>query len=110
MNINEIYRWKPLLNYSETFPNNFHFYFIFYSKSAKTNGLMNILKNCSLDYPILIDKNGDFERLNPHLPKNKAMYTFLLDENNNVILVGNPLYNKEIEKIFYKITQEKLGK
>lgn len=50
------------------------------------------------------------EIMNPHLPKNKALHTFLLDENNNVILVGNPLHNKKIEKIFYKIVEEKLGK
>lgn len=38
------------------------------------------------------------------------MHTFLLDKNNNVILVGNPLVNKEIEKLFYKRTQELLSK
>ena len=34
----------------------------------------------------------------------------VLDENNNVILVGNPLHNKKIEKMFYKIVEDKLGK
>ena len=48
--------------------------------------------------------------MNPHLPKNKALHTFLLDENNNVILVGDPLHNKKIEEMFYKIVKEKLGK
>ena len=52
------------------------------------------------------DREGQFEKLNPHLPKNKVLHTFLLDENNNVILVGNPLHNKKIEKMFYKIVEE----
>ncbi|MFI3306556.1 MAG: hypothetical protein R3Y68_08625 [Rikenellaceae bacterium] len=60
------------------------------------------------DYPIIIDSIGEFERLNPHLPKNKAMHTFLLDENNNVVLVGNPLNNPKIEKMFKEIVEEKL--
>lgn len=38
------------------------------------------------------------------------MHTFLLDKNNNVILVENQLVNKEIEKLFYKRTQELLSK
>ena len=62
------------------------------------------------DCPILLDTLGEFEKLNPHLPKNRALHTFLLDENNNVILVGNPLRNKKIEEMFYQIVEEKLGK
>lgn len=37
------------------------------------------------------------------------LHTFLLDEDNKVILVGNPLHNKKIEEMFYKIVEEKLG-
>ncbi len=33
-----------------------------------------------------------------------------LDEDDNVILVGNPLRNKKIEEMFYKIVEERLGK
>ena len=33
-----------------------------------------------------------------------------IDKNNNVILVGNPMQNKRIEEMFYKIVEEKLGK
>lgn len=69
-----------------------------------------LIANTNFDYPILIDTLGEFERLNPHLPKNQALHTFLLDENNRVILVGNPLRNKKIKEMFYKIVEEKLGK
>lgn len=30
---------------------------------------------------------------------NKMYHTFLMDEDNNVILVGDPLKNKKIKKI-----------
>ena len=33
-----------------------------------------------------------------------------LDENNNVLLVGNPLENEKIEEMFWQILEEKLGK
>ena len=67
-------------------------------------------KNSKFNYPVILDTLGQFERLNPHLPKNKALHAFLLDENNNVILVGNPLLNKKIKEMFYRIVEEKLGK
>ena len=33
-----------------------------------------------------------------------------LVENNNVILVGDPLYNKKIREMFYQIVEDRLGK
>ena len=59
------------------------------------NNLELMISNTMFDYPILLDTLGEFEKLNPHLPKNGTFHTFLLDENNNVILVGNPLRNKK---------------
>ena len=40
----------------------------------------------------------------------RAVADLRLDKNNNVILVGNPMQNKRIEEMFYKIVEEKLGK
>ena len=37
-------------------------------------------------------------------------HTFLLDENNKIILVGNPLHNKKIEKLFLDMLDEKFDK
>ena len=37
-------------------------------------------------------------------------HTFLLNENNNVLLVGNPLENETIEEMFWQIVEGKLGK
>ncbi len=37
-------------------------------------------------------------------------HTFLLDENNNVILVGNPMINKKNEDMMLAIVEEKFGK
>ena len=41
-------------------------------------------------YSVFYDLDGSFERLNPHLPKNERFHTFLLGENDKVLLVGNP--------------------
>lgn len=108
--INKMHMWMPFIKFSKLYNGKIKFYFIFHPTDKSINNIKTSFKQTELDYPMLIDKNGDFEKLNPHLPKNKALHTFLLDENNKVILVGNPLYNKDIEKLFYKITQEKLGK
>ena len=37
------------------------------------------------------------------------MHSFLLDENNNVVLVGNPLTNKRIEELLWEFVDERFG-
>ena len=46
---------------------------------------------------------------NPNLPSESMYHTFMLDENNRVILVGNPMLNKQIEDMMLSIVDEKLG-
>ena len=53
-------------------------------------------------YTIFYDLDDSFERLNPHLPKNERFHTFLLDENNKVILIGNPTQNLKLKKLYIK--------
>ena len=42
-------------------------------------------------------------------PSESMFHTFRLDENNKVILVGNPMLNKQIEDMMLSIVDEKLG-
>ena len=92
------------------FNNQLRFYFIFSPVKKDLNSIKAAIASSMFDYPIILDTLGEFEKLNTHLPKNRSLHSFLLDENNNVILVGNPLHNKKIEEMFYKIVEEKLGK
>lgn len=109
--INKMYIWNSFLEYSKNYNSQLSFYFIFCPAKKDIEGIkLAIINNSKFNYPIFLDTLGEFEKLNPHLPKNKALHSFLLDENNNVILVGDPLYNKEIKELFYKIVEEKLGK
>lgn len=47
-----------------------------------------------------------FPQYNPHIPTNKVLHTFLLDENNKVILAGNPLFNPRIEALLFQKLKE----
>lgn len=104
--LSKLHMWNDIIKYSEPFDGALKCYFIF--NPPKGESIRFSLKSSMLDYPVLLDSLGEFERLNPHLPKNRAMHTFLLDENNNVILVGNPLTNKQIEKMFYEEVEKRL--
>lgn len=58
------------------------------------------------DHVIFHDKDRALWRANPHLPTRGDLHTFLLDDEQKVVLIGNParhealweLYKSEIEK------------
>lgn len=58
---------------------------------------------------IFVDSANVFTKYNPNIPSGSMFHTFLLDENNKVILVGNPMLNKQIEDMMLSIVDEKLG-
>lgn len=68
--------------------------------SAELNNIINNI--------IFIDSNFVFRHKNPHIPHNSIFHTFLLNESDSVILVGSPLQNEHIEKMFRKIVDKQL--
>lgn len=62
--------------------------------------LITDLKIQSLPYPIYIDKHNKFQQENPKLPEDTRYHTFLLDKNNHVVLVGNPLASDAMWSLF----------
>ncbi len=71
----------------------------------QTNGDNEIVKQSLIEqefhFPVMCDEAGDFARYNL-LPKNDIYHVFLLDENNKVFQVGNPLINIKTHEVFKK--------
>lgn len=74
------------------------FFFYFAPKNVKE--IVSTLRLERFDVPVFIDYEREFEKLNP-LPENQLFRTFLLDENNKIILVGNP--TRGMEKLYLKV-------
>lgn len=41
-------------------------------------------------------------------PKVAAFRCFLLDGNNRVVLIGNPIANEKVEKLYYRTIMKRL--
>lgn len=52
------------------------------------------------EYPILIDNNNAFRNANSQISSNSLLHTFLLNDNNEVIFIGDPLSNEKINDLF----------
>lgn len=109
--INKMYTWQSYINYANNIlKNKLDFYFIFAPSKSDLSSLLVSVKAYDIEFPIYIDYEYSFFKANPNLSSKKELHAFLLDKSNNVIVVGDPRYNKEIEKLFYKKTQELLSK
>lgn len=62
-------------------------------------------KNVVLDFnqsKIIMDSTNNY-REKYNLPESPELQCFLLDQTNRVLLVGNPLYNQNIESLYKEV-------
>ncbi|MDR2406788.1 MAG: DUF1573 domain-containing protein [Bacteroidales bacterium] len=92
--------WKDFINYIDSVTcGNVPFLFFFNPKDRYE--LSEILKSSELDMPVCVDENDALNELNRF--HNAPMFkTFLLDSNNRVNIIGNPVYSGLIEKLYIK--------
>lgn len=89
---------------------NIQFVFILEPRLGECNLTWHRLNNSHFNHVVFIDKQYLFRKTNPQIPNERMYHTFLLDPNNNVVLVGNPLFNPKLEKMLRRILQEKFKK
>lgn len=76
------------------------FRFIFHPKEKKE--LSYLLKRDNFKYPIWIDNVEQFVNMNS-LPKEPTFHSFLLNSENKVLAIGDPVQNPKIKTLFEKV-------
>lgn len=79
-------------------------YFFLYSKNKRE--IINILKHEQFNYPVCIAEDDSLNILN-HFSEDISFQTFLLDKDNKVIAVGNPVLNPKIKDLYFNIILNK---
>ncbi len=93
-------RWKQLMESMDTIaPGNVSFLFVLQSKDLKE--IRYILRRDKFDYPVCVDVNDRFNHLN-HFSTHPSFQTFLLDNKNKVVVIGNPVHNPAIKDLYLK--------
>lgn len=104
----KILDWKAYISeLNLKFQDNVPVFLIF--QSNKTEEITFILKRDKFNYPVYIDENDEFNKLN-HFPSDMSFQTFLVDSDNRVVAIGNPVLNPKIKELYFKIIQGKLSK
>lgn len=72
----------------------------------KDEELLSILKREDFDIPICLDLNDSLRIINGLLD-DVAFRTFLLDNNNRIVAIGNPIFNSKVKELYLNIIQGK---
>ncbi|MDR1623619.1 MAG: DUF1573 domain-containing protein, partial [Tannerellaceae bacterium] len=96
----QLHKWKELIAYTDSITGGtVPFLFFFHAKDPKE--INYLLKVDKFDLPVCIDKEDKLNRLN-QFPSDITFQTFLLDKDNKVAVIGNPVHNLAVRDLYVK--------
>jgi len=91
----EMSQWQPLFE-DEDFKN---IIFLFYVRTNNIEQTTALMQQIEFNHPIIIDQTDIFYTQN-NLSEKKICQTFLLDQENKIMIIGNPIYGINIKNIY----------
>lgn len=105
----KMHLWDDFVKLEDKYDGRFSVVFIVQTSSNSTfDAIVSALDRYEVEYQIYVDNANVFSKQNPHIPSRKMYHVFLLDEKNNVVFVGNPLLNSDIENSLLLILEQGL--
>jgi hypothetical protein len=95
----KLFEWKQLIIESDSIFLNEQIGFLFFFQPKDKIEIGFISQQADFDYPLLIDVDNTIDQLN-HFPKQQIYQCFLLDENNKVLSIGNPVLNPKLWNLY----------
>lgn len=75
--------------------------FLFFFQPRDMKSLHHLLLRDDFSLPICVDANNEFDSLN-HFPREIMFQSFLLDKDNCVIVIGNPVHNLSVRDLYIR--------
>ena len=96
----QLHKWKELIEYTDSVTQGkVPFLFFMHPKDAKE--IRYLLKRDAFDRPVCIDIDDRLNKLNK-FPADITFQTFLLDKDNKVTVLGNPVHNTAVKELYLK--------
>ena len=93
-------KWKEFITYVDSVSGG-QIPFLFFFQSKDNKELRYILKRDNFRLPVCVDSQNEFGKLN-RFPSEQMFQTFLLDKDNRVKVIGNPIHNLSVKELYLK--------
>ena len=101
----QLHRWKQLVAEVDSLTEGrVPFLFYFHPKDMKE--LRYLTRRDKFIYPVCFDEQDEINRLN-QFPSVMDFQTFLLDKDNKVVAMGNPILNPNIKDLYLEVISRK---
>lgn len=74
--------------------------FVFQSSGSQYVELCDKLRSFDVEHDLFVDTANVFLTNNPDIPTSKMLHTFLLDENDVVLLCDDPLRSMKMDSLY----------
>lgn len=92
--------WNPLIKEAQDKKINIDYIFIIAPKPEDKDDVSMEMEITDLRSSIYLDTAYVFRKTNPAIPKDNRFHSFLLNKENNVIMVGCPITSEKIKEIY----------
>lgn len=97
----QLHRWKELVAEIDSLTDGrVPFLFYFHPKDRKE--LRYLTRRDNFTHPVCFDEQDELNRLN-HFPSDMTFQTFLLDKDNKVVAIGNPVLNPKVKELYLEL-------
>ncbi len=95
-------KWKQLIAETDSLfgKEKLSYVFFFHPKDARE--LTYLTRRDGFTYPVCFDREDAFNRVN-RFPSEMALQTFLLDKDNRVVAIGNPVHNPQVKELYLNV-------
>lgn len=99
--------WNPLIKEARDKKIDIDYIFILAPRTESMDDINMELGITDLQSSIYLDTAYVFKKYNPAIPKDAKYHSFLLNNKDRVVFVGNPLDNEKIKNVYYKTLNKK---
>ena len=101
--MNKMSEWNSFLNLEKE--GKITMRFMFNPPKHEIDNMIVAYHTSGLEHSVELDTCGAFLKKNPQIPQASIFHVLLLDNDGKILLVGNPLHNKDVRKLFYEIIE-----
>ena len=94
----QLSRWKEFIRYTDSISQK-NIPFLFFFQFDDQWEIHSLLIRENFDKPICLDRSDSLNQLN-HFPKDIRFQVFLLDKNNKVVVISNPVHNPNVKELY----------
>ncbi|RNC63222.1 DUF1573 domain-containing protein, partial [Proteiniphilum sp. X52] len=94
----QLHKWKEFIEEVDSLTyGTVHVIFVFHPRDLRE--ISYLLKRDGIDIPVCIDVEDKLNAMN-RFPSHQEFQTFLLDDENKVVFIGNPAHNLRVKEMY----------